>query len=199
MELSVVIPTCNRRDELLSLLRDLSRSTHLPQEILIVDSSDQEATTVGSTDFVQFPSLAIHYIRSPVQSVCVQRNIGIREAKGSWVFLCDDDIEVPPNYLARIIEHINTHPRAGALSGLVLEQDGGDWRSRWPVDSSFELLWSYAFQLSIWGEIVVRGPMIDWIANRYRRRGNHISRAGWPVIVDFSGSFFRTPVYGLGA
>jgi hypothetical protein len=31
------------------------------------------------------------------------------------------------------------------------------------------------------------------------RKGNHISKAGWPVISDFSGDYFKTPLYSLGA
>jgi glycosyltransferase involved in cell wall biosynthesis len=196
MEVSVVIPTCNRRERLLSLLDDLSRSTHSIREILVVDSSDEK---LSPADYARFATAPVQYVESERKSVCVQRNIGIRRAAGSWVFLCDDDIEVPFDYLAKLAEHIAGHPEAGAVSGLWLEKEKGQWTSEFPVTSSRGLLWRYLFQLGVWGEIQVRGPLIDVIGNRYRRRGNHISRAGFPVLVDFSGHYFRTPMYGLGA
>jgi glycosyltransferase involved in cell wall biosynthesis len=197
MEVSVVIPTCNRRERLLSLLRDLGRSTHPIVELVIVDSSDQTLDPADYADFTNnFP---IQYIASNRKSVCVQRNLGIHRARGPWILLCDDDMEVPANYLEKLAQHVHTHPEAGAVSGLWLEKSGKGWQSGYPVTTSLELVWRYVFQLSIWGEIRVSGPLIDLIAKRYRRLGNHISRAGWPVIVDLSGQYFRTPIYSLGA
>jgi glycosyltransferase involved in cell wall biosynthesis len=195
MQLSVVIPTCNRPDRLLSLLGDLSRSSHPILEVLIVDSGERK---LDPARYVGLP-LAIQHVESTTKSVCVQRNIGIRRARGAWVFLCDDDIEVPANYLEALAEHVDTHPAAGAVSGLCLESTSSGWRGDFPVRSVSGLLWRYVFQLGVWGEIEVHGPLIDPIVDRYRRRGNHISCAGWPVLVDFSGPYFRTPIYALGA
>ena len=196
MEVSIVIPTCNRRERLLSLLEHLSRSTHPVREILIVDSSDEKLSPAEHTHVAGAP---IHYIESERKSVCVQRNTGIQRARGDWIFLCDDDIEVPPDYLAKLAQHIGAHPEAGAVSGLCLEKDGSGWKSEFPVTSSGGLLWRYLFQLGVWGEIEPRGPLTGLIAARYRRRGNHVSRAGFPVLVDFSEPYFRTPIYALGA
>jgi glycosyltransferase involved in cell wall biosynthesis len=196
VELSVVIPTCNRPERLLSLLGDLSRSSHPILEILIVDSSDR---ALSPADYAQFANLTIRYVRSETKAVCVQRNIGIRGARGTWVFLCDDDIEVPADYVGKLAEHVRAHPEAGAVSGLCLEKTDAGWQSEFPVTSSRGLLWRYVFQLGVWGEIAVCGPLIDRIVERYHRRGNHISGAGWPVLVDFSGKYFKTPIYALGA
>ncbi len=196
MEVSVVVPTCNRRERLLSLLGDLSRSTHPIREILIVDSSDEK---LRPADYAHVAGAPIQYVEAGRKSVCVQRNLGIRRARGAWVFLCDDDIEVPNDYLAKLAQHVDAHPEAGAVSGLCLEKDDSGWKSEFPVTSSPGLLWRYLFQLGVWGEIRPRGPLIDLIADRYRRRGNHLSRAGFPVLVDFSEPYFRTPIYALGA
>ena len=172
MKLSVVIPTCNRQERLLSLLGDLSRSTLLPLEVLVIDASDVK---LDSAELARFVGLNIRHIESSVKSVCVQRNVGIRSARGEWVFLCDDDIEVPHDYISRLAKHAEDHPEAGAISGIVLEKEGAGWRGTWPVTSCWELLWAHAFGLSMWGEIFARGPVIDGIVNGYRRRGNHIS------------------------
>jgi hypothetical protein len=63
------------------------------------------------------------------------------------------------------------------------------------------LFWKYFFQLSIWGEIkpAANNGLIKKIKTYYQKKGNHISRAGWPVLTDFSGDYFTTPVYSLGA
>jgi glycosyltransferase involved in cell wall biosynthesis len=196
MEVSVVIPTCNRRERLMSLLADLGRSTHPILELWIVDSSDRKLEPSDYADFTSFP---IRYVACAQKAVCVQRNMGIERARGSWVFLCDDDMGVPADYLEKLAGHVGAHPEAGAVSGVWLERGKTGWQRSFPVTSSLGLLWRYVFQLGIWGEIQVPGSFGHWIAERYRRRGNHISRAGFPVIVDFSGEYFRTPVYSLGA
>jgi glycosyltransferase involved in cell wall biosynthesis len=196
VEVSVVIPTCNRRERLLSLLDHLDQSIHPILEIVIVDSSDERRATPSFTSATKIP---IRYVESERKSVCFQRNVGVRSARGGWIFLCDDDVEVPPDYLTKVAAHIVAHPEAGAASGLFLERTTSDWTSTFPVKSSRELLWRYVFQQGVWGEIQSCGRLAGRIKHRYARRGNGLSRAGFPVLVDFSGDYFRTRVYSLGA
>jgi glycosyltransferase involved in cell wall biosynthesis len=117
VDISVVIPTCNRKSRLLSLLGNLQQSSHPVREVLIVDSSD---TKLSPEDYGAFSGLPITYIESE-KSVCIQRNTGIRRASSDWIFLCDDDIEVPPDYLQKLVSHVSIHQETGAVSGLVLQ------------------------------------------------------------------------------
>jgi len=196
-KITAVIPTCNRKNRLLSLLNNLNQSDFAISEVIIVDSSD-EALDPGI--FHAFNALNISYIRSE-KSVCLQRNIGIQQASSPWIFLCDDDIEVPNDYLKKLTLHVETHPEAGAISGIVLERVHNEWQGSHPVKSTFELVWKFIFQLSLWGEITCNSNnfLIKRIKAYYDKKGNHISKAGWPVIIDFSGNYFISPVYGLGA
>jgi len=194
IDISVVIPTCNRPGRLLSLLADLQRSTLRPREVIVVDASDEPLAPQRLEPF----AADLRYWRS-AKSVCAQRNRGIAEATGTWIFLCDDDIRVPPDYLGRLAAHVQAHPEAGAVSGLVLERAGDAWTGQHPVRATATLLWCRVFQLGLWGEVHGDGPLGGWLAAHYRRRGNHISSAGWPVLTDFRAPFFRTPVYALGA
>ena len=195
MEISVVIPTYNRPERLRSLLGNLNRSAHPLREVVVVDSSAQRLRPEA---FVDFHRLGIVYL-SAARSVCVQRNVGIRVATAPWVFLCDDDIEVPPDYLTRLAAHAEAHPACGALSGLVLEQRGGVWSGQFPETSSLVLAWKFLFEMGMWGPIRGRDPLARAIAGICRGRGNHIARSGWPVITEMEGAFFRTPIYALGA
>jgi len=193
-DISVVIPTCDRPERVRSLLADLARLDDPPREILIVDASQEPQP---AADLAPLGPRA-RLLRAE-RSVCAQRNRGIQAATSRWIFLCDDDIEVPPDYLARLAAHAEAHPEAGAISGLVLEQVGGAWASQHPITSWTALLWCRVFQLGIWGEIHCEGLLGDLLAGHYRSRGNHISSAGWPVLIDFAGPWFRTPIYPLGA
>lgn len=197
MKISVVIPTCNRKQKLLFLLENLDRSIYPLLEVIIVDSGEEP---LSPADYSPFNNLRILCLPSE-KSVCIQRNIGIQRAQGDWIFLCDDDMGIPADYLQKLVDHSNAYGNAGALSGLVLQELEKEWQFSYPVSSPWLLLWSYIFQLSIWGKIQVTRAhaFIKPIRQYYLRKGNHISKAGWPVVTDFSGDYFSTPVYGLGA
>ena len=197
ISISVVIPTCNRRQRLLSLLRDLECSLYPPLEVIIVDSGED---TLERSEYSLLTKVMVVYLRSQ-KSVCIQRNIGIKQATGQWIFLCDDDIEVPADYLQKAVCHINRYQNAGAVSGLVLQKENDEWTFSYPIHSSRQLLWKFIFQQSIWGELCCKDKniLVKSLKRFYQSRGNHISRAGWPVITNFSGEYFECPVYGLGA
>ena len=180
---------------MLSTLAKLNQSTHPVREVLVVDSSD---CRLEPEAFAGLDKLGIVYLEAG-RSVCVQRNVGIRRAVAPWVFLCDDDIEVPPDYLTRLAAHAARHPECGAVSGVVLDRTADGWRGQFPETSSLVLLWKFLFQLGMWGEIRAPGPIGRAIGAYYRRRGNHIAPSGWPVITQMRGEFFRTPVYTLSA
>lgn len=197
IKISIVIPTCNRVSSLLRLLESLSHLNYTASEVIIVDSGEE---SISSETLQAFHALNIQYIKSE-KSVCIQRNIGIQRAASEWIFLCDDDLEVPPDYLKKVAAHIQRHPQVGALTGIVLQKNQENWSEQYPVTSTLDLVFRFIFQLSIWGQIQIRNENFasKYIQQYYRKKGNHISKAGWPVITDFSGEYFQAPVYGLGA
>jgi len=197
MNISVVIPTCNRTSNLLALLKNLNDSTFHLYEVIIVDSGEER---LPAQEYSVFKNLQIQHLYSE-KSVCIQRNLGITKAISEWILLCDDDIEIPNDYLQKLISHINLYPDTGAVSGNWLQLEKNEWKATYPEKSAIGLFWKFIFQLSIWGEINCseNNMLIKKIKQYYNRKGNHISNAGWPVVTDFSGEYFITPVYSLGA
>ena len=197
MQISVVIPTVDRKMRLLSLLASLDRSTHPIHEVIIVDSGNDRLVPNEYSAIKKFP---IYYISSD-KSVCIQRNVGIQNAASDWIFLCDDDIEIGSDYLHKLVLHICSNPGAGAVSGLWMQKERGEWTAKYPERSALQLIWKFVFQLSIWGEISCTSNnfLLKKIKKYYSKKRNHISRAGWPVITNFDGNFFTTPLYSLGA
>ena len=82
MDISVVIPTCNRKARLMSLLTNLVSSAYPLSEVIIVDSGEDRLI---ENDLLAFTDLNITYLDS-VKSVCIQRNKGISVAKSEWIF-----------------------------------------------------------------------------------------------------------------
>ena len=197
MQISVVIPTADRKKRLLSLLVNLDRSTYPIHEVIIVDSGNDR---LEPADYSSVKSFPIYYIASE-RSVCIQRNTGIKQARTEWILLCDDDIEMPDDYLQKLSTYINDHPGTGAVSGVWLQKNGNTWTASYPETSAKQLIWKYFFRLSIWGPINCSSNnlVIKRIKQYYQRKGNHITKAGWPVITNLSGDHFFVPVYSLGA
>lgn len=200
IEITAVIATRNRRESLHRLLASIDAQTLRPAETLIVDASDAPADERIVRE--SFPSLRIRVLPTK-PSVCAQRNLGIAEARTEYVFLCDDDMELPTNYLLRISEHFTRYPLKGAVSGIVVNSDGT--APEQCVPGFLRLLWSTLFLQSVWGNVAqVPSPFFfRWFARIlkrcYRRRGNTITPGGWPLLTQVNDRFFLTKIYGLGA
>jgi glycosyltransferase involved in cell wall biosynthesis len=202
-EISIVIPTFNRKDSLFRTLRSVYSQIQLPQEIIIVDASkdSMNETTLKN----EFSKINIRYCTSP-PSVCKQRNLGIKLAKSPYIFLCDDDIELPPDYISKISAYISENKNAGIITGCVLQKDKNEnWKHQFRTTSFLRFLWDFIFQLSVWGDFslikknFINTPIIKFIERFYQKRENTYSLAGWPLLSNFTSPVTRSSVYGLGA
>ncbi len=121
MTASVIIATRNRAIPLRDCLHSLRKQTHLPKEIIIVDSSEDDATckVVRSE-----ASLPLVYIHTPKPSAAIQRNIGAREAAGDIVIFLDDDVVLEPSVIAEILAVFGSDPDGaiGGVGGFVVNQ-----------------------------------------------------------------------------
>ncbi len=203
MIISVVIPTCNRPESLARTLKSLAAQLDLPDEVIIVDASTISAE---ENDYVnKFPTLGIRYIHTQ-PSVCAQRNLGVQNATGTRIFLCDDDLEFPEDYILKIRTFLKTNSDVNVVSGLWLEKnEKGQWSYDFPIKSIGSLFWKFLFQQGIWCNIekIKKGfwgkVFFRLVRNFYRKRKNTYSLAGWPLITHFETPFFKTAFYSLGA
>ena len=203
LTISVVIPTRNRRGSLARTLAALVRQTRAPEEVLVMDASDQPLD--GAAMRSAHPGLPITCLRAPA-GVCSQRNLGIRSARESHVLLLDDDIEAPGDYLERLAGHLDEHPSEGAVTGVLCEPDGSGATTReFSVPTVRYLVFAFLFQLTVWSDVeAVRGSRViavplAAIKRWYRRRGNGWSLAGWPLVTQPRGTVIHTAIYALGA
>jgi glycosyltransferase involved in cell wall biosynthesis len=199
--ISVVVPTRNRKQHLFTLLNSVSRQTLTPQEVIVVDSSDDQSYHKQITQ--GYPSLNVRFIRSEA-SVCIQRNIGIRAALNEWVLLIDDDIEIEPEYLSILIGYAADIPECGAFAGRLMQLEQDVWTDQYPPPSARGLIFKFIFQLPVWGDITeaeeFRKPFFlsSTIRKFYETRGNTFALSGWPLITKWERNF-RTTIYSLGA
>lgn len=102
--LSVIVPTYNRKDVLLKVLEAYAGQT-APQdicELLVVDdgSTDGTSETVREWAEKSSPPFPVRYLRQQNKGLAAARNHGIREARGSVALFADDDIIPSPDLAA---------------------------------------------------------------------------------------------------
>jgi glycosyltransferase involved in cell wall biosynthesis len=203
VDISVVIPTRNRPERVRNALSSLARQSSPPAEVIVVDASDEgllDATALVN----EFSTLPLIFLTSS-PSVCIQRNKGIEAAKSGWIFLCDDDIELPGDHFQHLADHVAKHPGCTAVAGKLRQLEGGVWVDQYPPRRFFTALYLFVFQLSVWGPVDgvktnrLTRPVLAWISAWYRKRGNRESLAGWPLITQWQRPFFSARFYSLGA
>ena len=200
---SVVIPTRNRKESLFKTIDSVLKQTFSPHEIIIVDASDMPILQEELDRRYSINSIVVLY-SDP--SVCAQRNIGIKRARGEYVFLLDDDILLDNLYLEELMKFSHMNYSAIVMSGLVLEQNkANEWQYIFPKSSFFKLLWIYIFQLGVWmnindlkGNFFTKVPLA-WLKLQYKINENTVSKSGWPILTNFQKPSFRCQIYGLGA
>jgi len=114
INISVVILTARRREQLQECLTSLERQTRKDFEIVLVDNAP-----CGDTDeIVRQSPLQINHIKNPKPgSYAESRNLGVREAKGEFVAFLDDDCSADPAWLEHLLEPAES---ADAVGGMVL-------------------------------------------------------------------------------
>jgi GT2 family glycosyltransferase len=114
---SVVIPNWNGRRWLPGCLRSLAAQTHAPGEVIVVDN--------GSSD----DSLAyLHDAHPDVRVLALDINTGfahaanrgIEAAAGEFVALINTDVELEPDWLARMSQALGAAPGAAAVACKML-------------------------------------------------------------------------------
>jgi len=108
---SIVIPSCNRIEELRALIRSCLSQT-LPVEIIVVDDAANDE--VERMTRVEFPGVR-YYRLGKAKGPAFQRNRGIELATNEIVFPLDDDsVLVSRRTVEQTISEFN-HPRIGAV------------------------------------------------------------------------------------
>lgn len=93
--LSVVIITCNRRDELIKAIESCRTHTNREFEVVIVDNNSTDGTENAVRSYCYKNNIDVQYLYMDKNTgVSFARNVGYREAKGDILFFIDDDAEV---------------------------------------------------------------------------------------------------------
>lgn len=96
MKISIVIATYNRLLELGELLESISKQTVLPHEVIIVNDGGESVAVLVDL-YKELPIKTIELTEN-VKHVKA-RNIGVQQATGDAIMLCDDDDMIVANHI----------------------------------------------------------------------------------------------------
>ncbi|OEK08859.1 hypothetical protein A8C32_00860 [Flavivirga aquatica] len=108
-EIDVIIPTIGREKYLYNVLKDFSKQTILPKNIIIVEQNS-EVNSKSKLDYLtnqDWPFKIKHHFINKL-GVCNARNLALKEVKSEWVFLGDDDNRFEPNLIEDLFKNIET-------------------------------------------------------------------------------------------
>ena len=106
MNISVVIPSYNRRDFIKRSIDSAINQTKKPLEIIVVDDGSTDGTEAmikSDYDFVKF-------IKQKNKGVSAARNIGIEVSIGEWICFLDSDDEWKKDKLEKQINAMKSNP-----------------------------------------------------------------------------------------
>ncbi|MFH8080532.1 MAG: glycosyltransferase family 2 protein [Candidatus Aenigmatarchaeota archaeon] len=113
-KVSVVIPTYNRKNELLSLIESILNSNYPKNklEIIVID----DASTDGTYDLIRKKYPSVKIIRNKKNLLLANsRNIGIKNSVGDYVFLIDDDNVIDKNCIFELVKTMEKDNMIGVL------------------------------------------------------------------------------------
>jgi len=123
LRVSIVIPTYNRVHEISKTLVSIINQSRLPQEIIIVDDSDDreiEFFIDKKTEEFKKKNISLKYIRNRKErSLTVAENIGVKSSTGDIVIILDDDVTLDKNYIKEIIRVFEMRPKAIGVQGHI--------------------------------------------------------------------------------
>lgn len=115
--ITVIICTRNRLDDFRETLASLLKQKRLPNELVVVDSSDSNSLE----EYLKTVTLPVtlKYIHSK-PGLTLQRNIGVHGSRGDLICFFDDDTELTENYLANVENvFLQNGPGLGAVGGRL--------------------------------------------------------------------------------
>ncbi len=113
---SVVIPSYNRRDRILSSVRSVLEQSYEKLELIVVD----DASTDGTMElFKNWPDPRLRYFRyEENRGACYARNYGAERSRGEFIAFQDSDDVWHPDKLEKQLEHLLTQGADLSFCGM---------------------------------------------------------------------------------
>lgn len=121
MNISVIVPTKNRIDVLLGCIKSLLRQSLLPDEVIILDQSDDAQELVIRNSFTLGGISLVYIWDQRLSGLTAARNAGLRKAQGDIVVFLDDDVVLDPEYMRSVVDVYlsDIYGNIGGVGGII--------------------------------------------------------------------------------
>lgn len=110
---SVTICTRDRGDSITATIKSLLKSDYPNFEIVVIDQSAGNETERALAPWAD--DQRVHYVHSASHGVGLSHNISLHESRGELVLVTDDDCEVPPDWISRMVLTMERYPQAAVV------------------------------------------------------------------------------------
>ena len=179
---SIVIPTCNRRDVLARCLDALAAQSYAGFEIVVVDDYSSDDTPEFLRAFAEaHPQLALQTLRNEAHAGAnPSRNRGIRASRGEFVAFLDSDCIAEPDWLTALMCGFTSN-RVAAVTGRVIDP---------PPENIYELTFKGTHRLHragpahrlVLGNMCIRRPALMKYRLDEDRAAPAVGRDGQPDV-----------------
>lgn len=113
---SIVVPTFNRRDQVLETVRSVLDQSERDLELIVVDDGSTD-DTVEKLNEVAASDSRLTVVRRGNSGRSVARNSGFEKSSGRWIVFLDSDDLLEPTALRTFANLISEYPDADILAG----------------------------------------------------------------------------------
>lgn len=129
LELSIILPTCNRAALLEQALAAIQSSTRRDHEVIVVDGASSDRTSEVLAKAARTMGNRLRVIREPRREGFVKAtNKGFKEARGRYMTWLNDDARPVPGALDIAIEQLGRQSQQAAFVAMFHR-----WNSTWNV------------------------------------------------------------------
>jgi len=113
---SIITVNYNQAEVTCAFIESLNKITYPNFEVIVVDNNSQEEDP--SIIKQRYPNII--FIQNPINyGFAAGNNFGLMRAKGEYVMLLNNDIEVPSHFMEPLVEKLEGNPKVGAVSPKI--------------------------------------------------------------------------------
>ncbi|MFK5856518.1 MAG: glycosyltransferase family 2 protein [Bacteroidota bacterium] len=113
---SIITVNFNQSEVTCAFIESLNKVTYSNFEVIVVDNNSTEDDP--SIIKERYPNII--FIQNPINyGFAAGNNFGLMRAKGDYVMLLNNDIEVPPGFMEPLVEKLESNPKIGAVSPKI--------------------------------------------------------------------------------
>ena len=127
MQVSIIIPTYKRNNDLKDCLDSIFSQTVLPLEIIVIDNAnnlDTEKLIDKEATIFSEKQIYLKYIKNGAfNSATIARNIGVDHSHGNFLLFLDDDVILENRFIEFILDVFVKYPNALGVQGKIINKN----------------------------------------------------------------------------